>query len=233
MGKMTKQLLPIRVSRRFLSILASRMYKRKLVRIARDRKRFITRERAYDNQNIRYVRRETDLREITIVQERRVKAEESRDRALISGQSIAPSATRASNGHGVTTRVICLRNFTGSARGSSYSLRFAACPPAMPPSRPSKRLVASLHVSFARTLVAAPQVCACKSQREVVTTGSPRAGWTRTLWPPGSPTRMRVRPPWRVVNLFAKKKILIERQRHSVTARYSLTLSRKLLAIDH
>jgi len=54
----------------------------------------------------------------------------------------------------------------------------------------------AFHVSFARTLVATPQVCACKSQREVVTTGSPRGGWTRTLWPPGSPThicRMRVR----------------------------------------
>lgn len=91
----------------------------------------------------------------------------------------------------------------------------------------------ALHVSFARTLVAAPQVCACKSQREVITTGSPRRGWTRMLWPPGSPTRMRVHPPWRAVNLFAKKNVSIERQRHGgVTARYSLTLFRELLAID-
>lgn len=43
---------------------------------------------------------ETDLKEITIVHERRVKAEEFRDRALISGWSIARSATRASNGQG-------------------------------------------------------------------------------------------------------------------------------------
>lgn len=60
-------------------------------------------------------------------QNHRVKAEESRDRAWISGRSIAPSAPRASNGQGVTTRVICLRNFTGSARGSSYSR--SASPP--------------------------------------------------------------------------------------------------------
>lgn len=42
----------------------------------------------------------TDLKEITIVHERRVKAEEFRDRALISDRSIAPSATHASNGQG-------------------------------------------------------------------------------------------------------------------------------------
>lgn len=119
-----------------------------------------------------------------------MKAEESRDREPgFSGRSIAPSAPRASNEQGVTTRVICLRNFTGSARGSS----------ALPPASPSPRL---LHVSFARTLVAAPRVCACKSQREVVTTESfyKRAGHARCG---RGFSHMYAR---RTVNLFAKKK---------------------------
>lgn len=71
----------------------------------------------------------------------------------------------------VTTRVICLRNFTGSARGGfGAGLRLCPC------------------TRFVRTNArgGALRVCACKSQREVVTTGSPVD--THVL-APGSPTR--------------------------------------------
>lgn len=64
-------------------------------------------------------------------------------------------------GNRVTTRVICLRNFTGSARGGS-------------------RLVRRGHVSFA-------EGSASKSQREVVTTGQL---WTRNDLAPGTLTRV-------------------------------------------
>jgi len=61
-----------------------------------------------------------------------------------------------------------------------------------------RRLVA-LHVSFARTLVAALQVCACKSQREVVNDRLVRLHSTRSpdthIVAAGSPTSMHVCHP--------------------------------------
>lgn len=73
-------------------------------------------------------------------------------------------------------------------------------------------------------LVAAPQVCACKSQREVVTTGSPRRRLDTHVVAAGSPTRARVRLPCEgVVNLFTKKEGRKRRDRSSASRRRNIS----------
>jgi len=127
------------------------------------------RPRMLDNQNIRYHRSQ--------------KKKKNSDRSIARSASRARVMGRGNNSSNLPTQFywICSR-------------QLLLAPFCRLPSQLGGVELVALHVSFARTLVAAPQVCACKSQCEVVTTGSPRWRLDTHIVAAGSPTLVRVRP---------------------------------------
>lgn len=183
-----------------------------------------------DNQNIRYLREPECEREITIVHDRA----ERKPRNLAIGPwfltgSLRVLRARASNGQGVTTRVICLRNFTGSARGSSYSLGV------LPSERASERVSSSTPCSNATNSAYARSICT-NARGGPASLCVQKSAWSRNdRVAPAEAGHARcgrgfshtcARPSTAcegVVNLFTnRKKGAIDRQRHGATAKYFL-----------